>query len=257
MAIILAVIGGLLFIVISTPFKQSGLMTGFTQKNPLNISTKAPLPELPIPLREKLQSIPSFITQENSPPLEITFSATELNECIRHFSEFDDLKGKMAVKEITETEVLFDISFPLRARPFSEETPHLNGVMHTIPERKNDEIVLNVTHIDSLEGEVPEGFLNHFQPYRVMAAYSDHPQLGRAMFACSEIKLASDQLTVQLDPVAFKDPKALETSKPKKKERSSGMMLFSFLLVGFLFIVMVKRRNNKSAQALKKQAEQE
>lgn len=255
MLIIAAVVGGLLTIVISTPFTQAGAMSEFTETQPADIFTKEALPTTPAALEAKLSQFQSGITNTETETVSLQLTKEDLNSAIRSFQEFEELQGTMAVKEITPEEMLFDISFKLRARPFSDEIPYLNGVMHAVPELLNDEIVLNISHIDSEKGEVPEGFLQHLKPYRIMSKYSDHEVLGRFMFACHEVVLEQGKLSLKVMPSKFADPEALEFTgardNSKRKKNQAMNFVITFLLVGGAFIFLVKRRNAKAAATWK------
>lgn len=245
------IFGGLIAYTLTTPFKQSGLMQEFTELEPMEIATSETLSSPPAALVQKLTQISTQVKE--APTTTFSLSVEELNQAIRSYVEFQELQGTLQVVEITPEEMEFQISFPLRGRPFSDETPHLNGKLFAVPAVMNDEVVLNATRIESRAGEVPEGFLMHFQPYRIMSKYSEHEQLGRAMFSCKEVTLSEGAVTLTLDGEAYADPEAVKYQGPdmeKKKKQTTVMTVCSFLLVGVLFIFLVRRRNAQSAKAI-------
>jgi len=126
--------------------------------------------------------------------------------------------------------------------------------------QKNDELILMVSDAKSDHGEIPEGFLQYFQEYRLMQAFTDHPEIGRVMFAAKEIKHGDDLLTIVVDPKKFADPAAVTPVKDNTSERVKRrfmMPLMSFLMVIALFIFMVKRRNSREAKKWQEQADRE
>ena len=240
---------GLIIYTITLPFKQSGLMTDFTQGEPSPLLT---INEVDPPSARFLERLKNVSGAEAVSQTSLSLTKDEMNSAIHHYDEFEELQGAMEVKAITPEEILFNISFTLRGRPFSEEVPYLNGVMHAVPEIQNGEIVLNVSKIEPAAGEVPEGFLKHFQPYQIMAKYIGHEYIGRAMFACEKIKLEEGKVNLKFNTEKYADPKAIETKKSdlkRKQKRSTMMTIFSFILVGGLFFFLIQRRNKASANA--------
>lgn len=246
------IFGGLILYTLTLPFKQSGLMQEFTELEPMEISTAETLPAPPAPLVQKLAGISAQV--EKAPSSTFSLTVEEMNQAIRSYEEFNELQGTLEVVHISPEEMEFNISFPLRGKPFSDETPHLNGKLFAVPAVMNDEVVLNATRIESRSGEVPDGFLKHFQPYRVMAKYSEHEQLGRAMFSCKEVTLSDGAVSFTLDGEAYADPEAVKYQGPdmeKKKKQTTVTTVCSFLLVGAIFIFLIRRRNAQSAKAMK------
>lgn len=239
---------GLLLYTITLPFKQSGLMSDFTQSESAQLLTKE---DVKPPSSSFLARLKGVAGTEGASQTSLTLTVDEMNTAIHHYEEFEELQGAMEVKVITPEEILFNISFPLRGRPFSDEVPHLNGVMHAIPEMQDGEIALNVSKIESAIGEVPEGFLKHFQPYQVMAKYIGHEHIGRAMFACEKITLEEGKINLTFNTEKYTDPKAIETKKSdlkRKQKRSTMMTIFSFILVGGLFFFLIQRRNKNATK---------
>ena len=134
--------------------------------------------------------------------------------------------------------------------------------MYAVPAQKNDEIILKVSKIESKVGEVPSEFVMNTSlvEYRVMAPYSEHPVIGRAMFACENITLESGALSITIDPAKYKDQAAVtppEDNSDKKFQRRVIMPITSFIMIVVLFIIMVKRRNKKEGARWKAAADRE
>ncbi len=255
--IIASVIGVLVFMAISTPFRQAGKMVEFTDSEPMEIATKEVLPVPPADLVTRLQAHLTML-EGSSESHQITLSASDLNTAIRSYDEFQELQGTMEVKQITAEAILFNISFKLNKNPLAPDskknTRYLNGVMHAVPATKKDELILKVSQVDSTTGTVPEGFLQHLSEYRVMAPYSEHPVLGRIMFATESISLADDQLTLNVNGSKFADPASIKAPEKKNKAKEQmPMLISSFILVLGAFFFISHRRNAKAADAMRKE----
>ena len=251
MLIGIVIFGGLITYTVTLPFRQAGLMGAFTQQESLTLPTKEVLAQPPQRLAQKLKVFNEQISSDSKEDVQLTLTKEDLNDAIRSYSEFKELQGTFAVNEILKDKMIIDISFPLKGKPFTEETPHLNGVMTATAEVMNDEIVLLAESIDSRVGEVPEGFLSHLQPYRVMAGYSEHPYIGKAMYACQKLSLVPGEIILSINPVKYIDPLAIakeESNEKQQKKKMITTMICSFLMVSGFFYVVVKRRNANSAK---------
>lgn len=245
MAIGLIIFGGLIVYVISLPFKQGGEMQKFTTFEPNSVqltaeAQNAPSPALKAKLNESLTAI-----QSAEEPITLTYNAAELNEIIRSYVEFKELQGTFGIREITEEEMLIDISFKLRKMPFADETPYLEGTMHAQPVLEAGEYILKATKIDSPHGTVPEGFVQHLESYRIMIPYEQHEVIAPLMASTTELKLVNGAVQAVIDSKKFQTPNIVELTKPKKESRSKrliNMALVSFLVTGALFFYFKKRK---------------
>lgn len=257
MLIIVGIVGFLITLVLVTPYRQAKLMKEFTETRPMDISTQEKISTPLASLTQKLSTTRESMQREGEESGSLTLTVEELNHAIQHYDEFQELRGKMKVEEITEKEMVFSISFPLRGAPFSKDKPYLNGTMYAVPEVMNDEVVLMVDRVDSVKGDVPEGFLSHLKPYRIMSVYSEHEYLGRAMYGMEEVTLEPGSLILSLDPTKYNDQEAVTVKGEEQREkRSKVMMIFSFLLVAGLFLFLVNRRNAKAVKAMQEHSEE-
>ena len=260
MIIIATIIGGLMTVAIVLPFLQTGKMEEFTQSEPVQLETHAALEHPPVGLATKLQEQARVLGSQDEANMELTYTVAELNDAIRSYEEFSELQGTFAVKSITAEAMEVDISFPLNTNPFRKEEKgrFLNGTLSGVPAIKNDELIYKVTAGDSLTGQpIPQGFLNHLQEYRVMQPYTDHDPIGRVMFGCESVSLGEGMLTLVINPTKYADQASIAPAKDhsaKKNKRRTIMPALSFLMVGALFIFMVKRRNAKEGQKWKERA---
>jgi len=263
MLIAASIFGGLIALIFILPFMQADKMDAFTQTEAAPLSTAPALPTPPAALSDRLSQYQVQLEQATAPTT-LRFTTAELNDAIRSYEEFTELQGTFEVAEITPEEVRFNISFALNRNPFAREDQarYLNGVMYAVPAQKNDEIILKVSKIESKVGEVPSEFVMNTSlvEYRVMAPYSEHPVIGRAMFACENITLESGALSITIDPAKYKDQAAVtppEDNSDKKFQRRVIMPITSFIMIVVLFIIMVKRRNKKEGARWKAAADRE
>jgi len=261
MFIIAAIIGGLVTVTLVLPFLQTGKMKDFTQPEPIELSTKEVLPAPPAALVSKFQAQKTQL-ESTTEPVVLTYSLAELNDMIRAYEECKELQGTFEVKSITPEVMLCDISFLLNTNPLSSDKDkrYLNGTIHAVPAIKNDELILKISKVESVIGEVPEGFRNHLQEYRIMQPYTNHESIGRVMFGCESIVLGEGEMSLTVNPQKFADPKSVEPVKDnsaKKQQRRFLMPLMSFIMIGGLFFFMLRRRNAKEAKKWQDQANRE
>jgi len=261
MIIIFAIVATLITATVALPFLQTRGMKDFTTTEPVELFTKETLSQPPLALVEKLNKQKALFA-EATEPVELTYTVEELNNAIRSYDLFSELQGTMAVKEVTTEGIKLDICFPMNHNPLASQKNkrYLVAVLNAMVAQKNDELILKVSEAKSELGDIPAGFTQHLQEYRVMQPYTNHPQIGRVMFGAQEIKHGDGVLTIVVDPQKFANPKAIkpaENNASKRTQRRFLMPLMSFLMVGGLFIFMVRRRNAKEAKQWKEQADRE
>ena len=194
------------------PFRQAAEIEKFTKEAPVS------LPVDPIEgnepkvnaLVERMESFRADLAGDQSKPARIELDAADLNLAIAAFQPVEQLRGSFRIREITEKELLIDISYKLNGRPrlsregedgpVTSDPRYLVGTIKGHPELIRRELVLKVDALEVPGSTVPQGFLDHFSTLRIFEAYLKHPVLGPAMASMTRVNLENGKMVLERIP---------------------------------------------------------
>jgi hypothetical protein len=263
-AILITAILVMLFLIVFSVvvlFRQFNAISKFTETKPVKLQIDS-LEDREVELNglaEKIETFRISVMDGKSAVLEL--DKEEINLAIAAYGAFKDFRGMMRVREITDDQLTFDISFKLNGRPrlvkegesgmVTSDPRYLNGVLITNPGLLNQEVVLRVNDIEVPFADVPRGFIDQMSPYRIAEKYVGDTEIGKMMASITNVELTDGVIRfVKKEGVTPKD-----TITNEEVDQSS-QRLFMFLGIAasiFLFFVAViifvglrakKRREN-------------
>lgn len=239
--VILFLIGFSVFVL----FRQFDAISQFTEDEPVKIEVvelEGIEPDLNS-LAEEIETFRLGVVDDQTATLEL--SAREMNLAIAAYEDFKDLRGMLRVREITEKDILMDISFKLNGKPrlakegeqgiIGSDPRYLNGVLVAEPGLLNGEVVLQVKDIEVSGKEVPKEFIQQMSPYRIAERYSGTGPIGETMGKLTGVELADGVIRFKREAGTLPE----DTVTNAQVDQAAGR-LFTFLGIAaciFLFFV--------------------
>ncbi len=201
--ILIAALAVMVFLVvfsIYSLFRQFGEIEKFTDSEPGQIETivEGDFLEERDGLKDKLADFEEDLNQ-GGVSAEVKLTEEELNLAIAEFLQFEDLRGTLRVDSISPEEMRFEISFRMNGKPrlaregeegwMTSDPRYLNGTMVAVPGLLGGEVVLQVSDIEVVGADVPEGFLGQFSPYRITERYAGEGRIGEVMAQLTAVEL--------------------------------------------------------------------
>ena len=229
-------------------FKVDGEISKFTEKDPV------PTPVLDPAnyetefndLARRLDGFRGAILAEE--PAELTFSPQDLNLSIAAHPQFQELRETFYVQSLSPKEAVVQISYRINGKPIGD-TSHrfLNGTFRGKPRLESGQILIDIDHIDSLKGTVPEEFAAHLSDHQITAPFLEDKLLGPIMKKLTSIELADNALIVKFQPEATAPGQQPITKEEIEQTKRIALTAFAIVitLFGFLLFAFLKWRGNQ------------
>lgn len=163
---------------------------------------------------------------------EITLTAEEMNLAIALYPKLESFRGEMSIREITESAIIADIAFPVRAG--FDGTRYLNGTMTMQPVIAMGSVFPIVSEITPDSGNpVPPKMTREF-PTLLFTEYRNDEEMAEVFHRLSKVTLTNGQMTILSDP-AIKQPDAL----PDDVEYEANRAIYVFGLLVFMFVTTI------------------
>lgn len=185
---------------------------------------------------------------KNGKKATISFNVDELNLAIAHYPKLATFRKDMSIREITEKEIIADISFEVRAGFDGQR--FLNGTMTMEPVIAMGSVFPIVTKITPTNGnDVPDKFTKEF-PTFLFSEYRNDEELAEVFHKLSTVELEPGLMTILSDP-AIAQPDAMPTDLEAKDKAQDGLMiigLLTFMLITtVIFLLWVRKRKQNEA----------
>ena len=153
----------------------------------------------------------------------------ELNLAIAHYDKLDNLQSTLFVKEITDTQIITDIAFEVRAGFDGQR--FLNGEMKLRPVIAKGSIFPIADEITPDTGsKMPPKMTREF-PTLLFTSYRNDKEIEDVFHKLSTVELKGGKMIITSDPDKI-DPDAIP--EDVSMEESRGLQLF--LLLTFIFV---------------------
>ncbi|MDP0492444.1 MAG: hypothetical protein Q7Q71_15465 [Verrucomicrobiota bacterium JB023] len=222
-------------------FKVDAAITEFTQDEAVQtiVPDPAQYEKEFNDLSRRLEGFASNLSLGKKAELELT--PLDLNLAIASYDRFKALRHTFSVAEIKEDEVAITIAYQLGSRPLGEGKPrYLNGTMYGVPRLDTGHILLDLSRIDSLKGEVPEQFVAQLSDHQITAPYLEDKTIGPYLKQLTRLELTPGALIVEADPATA--PPTSSRPAPTKDEaifKFTSIFLVALVVFGlFLFFFL-------------------
>ncbi|MFT5882216.1 MAG: hypothetical protein ACI9FG_000716 [Crocinitomicaceae bacterium] len=178
---------------------------------------------------------------------EITFTPAEMNLAIAHYPKLETFRGKMSIREITDTAIIADISFEVRAG--FDGARYLNGTMTMKPIVAMGSLFPEVTEIKPDTGnKVPPKMTREF-PTFLFTEYRNDEELADVFHKLSKVTLHDGVMTILSDPKMPIEGEIPENVDSETERAFALFGLFIFMLVTTVaFLLWVRKRKKNAAE---------
>ncbi len=180
---------------------------------------------------------------------EISLSAQEMNLAIATFDILKPHQGKLFIREIKESGIVADISFPTKSRMRSDENRFINATLTIQPELVDGAAFPKITSIQTDKGtEIPEQFKQFISETLLKPLYEDE-EIGPIFKGLSAVEIKDDSLILHTEP-GYQAP---ESNPKQNTELVIDRLLKGFAIIAVIFlaivtlIIILSRRKNKQS----------
>ncbi|MDQ8190927.1 hypothetical protein [Roseibacillus persicicus] len=187
---------------------------------------------------------------QNNPvePVELLLSTRDLNLSIAAQPQFLDLRETFHILSLSPEEARIQISYRINGKPIGDTSPrYLNGIIHGKPRLESGQVLIDISHIDSNKGSVPDEFAAHLSDHQLTAPYLKDEKLGPVMKKLTSLQLIDDGIILRSDPAA--EPPGQQEMTREEVERTKKIALVAFgsvLTIVSLLLVVFLRWKKKS-----------
>ncbi|NWK57527.1 hypothetical protein HW115_18055 [Verrucomicrobiaceae bacterium N1E253] len=221
---------GMVTFLIWSYFQTRDMVESFTDEKPKSIEmvdTSGRESEQ-VELKSKLVGFRHNVEARHQAEMRLT--AEEMNLAIATFEILKPHQGKLYIREITESGIIADISFPTKSRMRSDENRYINATLTIQPELVDGAPFPKITAIQSDNaGEVHEQFKQFISETLLKPVYDD-PEIGPVFQGLSGVEINEACVLLKTDP-GYQAP----ASQPEE----STELIIDRLLKGFAIIAVV------------------
>ena len=124
---------------------------------------------------------------------------------------------------------------------------YLNGTFKGRPRLESGQLLIDIDHIDSRKGLVPDEFVAHLSDHQITAPYLEDEILGPIMKKLTSLELGNNSLTIRAEPTVTppgqQEITQEEIDKTKKIAISAFLGVLSFF--GLILFIFLKGRGKK------------
>ncbi len=157
---IIIIFGGLIVLYTFMYHKLNREIDAFTSDQPIEIRVAEPDEKAIKEVNEKLFSLKAAVTQDRAE--RVAFSAENLNAMIASLDVAKDFRGQTEIVGIEPGGLVAKMAQPMRKGVIQKGVRYLNGTFRLQPEMRARTIAFKVSGIDSVKGEVPQGFVDGY-----------------------------------------------------------------------------------------------
>lgn len=244
-------------------FRQSNAISKFTDEKPkiVQIESLEDREQELNRIAEKIERFRISVMEGKSAVLEL--SVAELNLAIASYDAFKEMRGMLRVREITQDQMTFDISFKLNGRPrlakkeeggiIGSDSRYLNGILITEPSLLNHEVVIKVRDIDVASAEVAKEFIEQMSPYRIAEKYAGDSDIGKVMATLTKVETADGVIRfVKVEGEITKETLTNEvvdqSSKRLFKVLGIAASIFLFFVAVIIFVGLRSKKRQGTSE---------
>lgn len=179
---------------------------------------------------------------------ELTLSPQDINLSIAAHPQFNELKDTFHVRALSPQGAEVQISYRINGKPMGEtKYRYLNGTFTGMPRLESGQLLIDITHIDSQKGEVPDEFAAHLSDHQITAPYLKDDILGPIMMKLTSLELADGLLIVRAEPDV--EPPGQQELTQEEVDQTKKIAMISFAAVLSFFamalLIFLKTRRTK------------
>lgn len=229
-------------------FKVDGEISKFTEKDPV------PTPVLdPVQFENEFNDLSRRLDGFRaavlaSEPAEITLSTQDLNLSIAAQPQFDELRETFHILSISPEGAKVQISYRINGKPIGDTSHrYLNGTFQGKPRLESGQLLIDIEHIDSLKGKVPDEFAAHLSDHQITAPYLEDELLGPIMKKLTSLELTDNALVIRAQPDTTPPGQQPLTMEEIDQTKKIALTAFAGVITvfGLLLFTFLKWRGNK------------
>lgn len=226
-------------------FKIDGEISKFTESkaNPTPVLDPVRFENEFNDLSRRLDSFHAAVLADQ--PAELTLSTQDLNLSIAAHSQFNELKETFHILSLSADGAVVQISYRINGKPMGEtKYRYLNGIFEGQPRLESGQLLIDITHIDSQKGKVPDEFAAHLSDHQITAPYLKDEVLGPIMEKLTSLELINNALIVRFEPDV--EPPGQQEITQEEIDQTKKIALTAFAAVLSFFalalIIFLKTR---------------
>ncbi len=170
---------------------------------------------------------------------ELRLSTRDLNLCIAAHPQFDELRETFYILSLSPEKAEIQISYKLNGKPFGKtDFRYLNGSFTGKPRLESGQLLIDIDHITSQQGEVPAEFAAHLSDHQITAPYLEDEVLGPVMKKLTSLELQDGALLVRVDPES--EPPGQQELTLEEIASTKKIAIIAFISVlGFFALALI------------------
>jgi hypothetical protein len=227
-------------------FKVDGEISKFTQNDPIPtpVLDPAKFENEFNDLSRRLDGFRAAVLAEE--PAQLTLSTKDINLAIAADPRFNELKDTFHILSLSPEGAQVQISYRINGKPMGEaKYRYLNGTFQGKPRLESGQLLIDIEHIYSQKGEVPDEFAAHLSDHQITAPYLKDETLGPIMKKLTSLELVNGALIVRAEPDAEPPGQQELTQEEVNATKKIALTAFAAVLSFFALALLLFLRSRK------------
>ncbi|MGJ8723139.1 MAG: hypothetical protein ACSHYB_01170 [Roseibacillus sp.] len=229
-------------------FRVDSEISKFTEKDPVPTAVLEPL-QFESEFNDLSRRLDGFRAAVlANQPAELTLSTQDLNLSIAAHHQFEELRETFYILSLSPTEAKVQISYRINGKPIGDTSHrYLNGTFRGKPRLESGQLLIDIDHIDSLKGTVPDEFAAHLSDHQITAPYLKDELLGPIMKKLTSLELSENALIIKAQPDVIPPGQQDLTMEEIEQTKKIALTAFAIVIVvfGLLLFIFLKWRGNR------------